>query len=344
MIRLLTWANRCCTCERKVRSSHPLQVSRAEGAAGVHLGPRALAVAGSLNKGMGLTVRKTCRVLRDLVGLNLSPGGLSQALARIAKRLEPDYQKLLEAVKSQDAIYTDETSWWVGSKGDSLWVLTNDAGTYYRVVPSRSKAAAQDLIESDYRGVLVSDCLNIYDDLTPNQHKCYAHHLKAISQALEHPAAQGSTYLRDLKSLLKAAMALKNLQVELADDKVRQMRISLEDKARILLQTPRAPPPDGAPREDAQERQEEKLRQRLAKQHDHLFTFLDYASVEATNNRAERQLRPAVINRKLSCGNKTEAGAQTWQILASLAATCEQKGTSFIDFIAPKMPMEASTG
>jgi hypothetical protein len=32
---------------------------------------------------------------------------------------------------------------------------------------------------------LVSDCLNIYEAVTPLQQKCYAHHLKAISAAIE---------------------------------------------------------------------------------------------------------------------------------------------------------------
>jgi hypothetical protein len=39
---------------------------------------------------------------------------------------------------------------------------------------------------------------------------------------------------------------------------------------------------------------------RLRKRRQWLFTFLDDASLEATNNRAERSLRPAVIARKLS--------------------------------------------
>lgn len=94
---------------------------------------------------------------------------------------------------------------------------------------------------------------------------------------------------------------------------------------------------DSDPADAACARQEERLRQRLAKQRDHLFTFLDHAAVDATNNRAERQLRPAVISRKLSCGNKTENGAKAWEILASLAATCQQKGLSFIDFVAAKI-------
>src|SRR6476660_8075001 len=64
VIRLVTHRNRCRRCGRRVASSHPLQVSTAGGAAGTHLGPRALALAASLDKGLGLTMRKTCAVLR----------------------------------------------------------------------------------------------------------------------------------------------------------------------------------------------------------------------------------------------------------------------------------------
>ena len=73
----------------------------------------------------------------------------------------------------------------------------------------------------------------------------------------------------------------------------------------------------------------------------HLFTFLDHDGVDATNNLAERQLRPAVIARKISCGNKTQKGARTWQILASLAATCAQRATSFIAQLARAAPLQA---
>jgi hypothetical protein len=78
----------------------------------------------------------------------------------------------------------------------------------------------------------------------------------------------------------------------------------------------------------------------LWKQRDHLFTFLERADVPATNNLAERQLRPAVIARKISCGNKTPQGAQAWQVLASIAATCRQKGRSFIQLVAERVPLQ----
>jgi hypothetical protein len=40
-----------------------------------------------------------------------------------------------------------------------------------------------------------------------------------------------------------------------------------------------------------------------------------------------------VIARKISCGNKTDRGRLTWQILVSLAATCPQRGNDLIDYL-----------
>jgi transposase len=335
VIRLITHRNVCVRCKRQVASSHSLQVSTACGAAGTHLGARALALAASLNKGFGLPMRKTCAVLSDVLGMALSPGGLAQALARMAKRLKSADDALLKMLKSEPVLHTDETSWWVGGSGFSLWVLTNRVGTCYRVVPSRSRAAAAALM-GDYQGVLVSDCLNIYDELTPHQHKCYAHHLKEIGKALEDPRARASPYLQDLRALLAGAMALKAEMASLPAAQVARMRQALEASADRLLGLPRtvANAGDAALLED-------RLRQRLLKQRDHLFTFLDHEAVDATNNLAERQLRPAVISRKLSCGNKTEHGARTWQVLTSLAATCRQTGSSFTDFLLPRLALHS---
>ena len=86
-----------------------------------------------------------------------------------------------------------------------------------------------------------------------------------------------------------------------------------------------------APYRDAAE---QRIVNRLTKQREHLLTFLYAPGVDPTNNLAERQLRPAVIARKLSCGNKTAAGARTFEVLASLAATCRQQGRSFAELVA----------
>jgi transposase len=315
VIQLITQEADCPHCRKAVRSVHPLQVSLAQGAAGVQLGPMALGVAAELNKKHGLTLRKTCAVLRQLFQLKLSPGGLSQALARLAGKLGPAYENLLARLRAGPYVHSDETSWWVGGPGHWLWVFANKDSTVYRVAEGRGRNIVVENLGVDYAGVLVSDCLNVYDEVNRHQHKCYSHHLKAISQALE---AGPSSYLEELRAMLKAAMALKNVALENAQRAA--LRAALEGQAQRLLSTPRS----GL---------EEKVRMRLFKQQDHLFTFLDHPEVEATNNLAERQLRPAVIARKVSCGNKTPRGARTFEVLASLAATCAQQGESFANMV-----------
>jgi hypothetical protein len=92
--------------------------------------------------------------------------------------------------------------------------------------------------------------------------------------------------------MLRAAVALQKQKTELSPQTFSDLRQALQYKAVQLLEPPRSEP------------NEETVRKRLHKQRDHLFTFLDHDGVDATNNLAERQLRPAVIARKISCGNE----------------------------------------
>ena len=68
--------------------------------------------------------------------------------------------------------------------------------------------------------------------------------------------------------------------------------------------------------------------------HQHeLIRFVDHPDAEYHNNRAERALRPEVIFRKLSFGNRTPSGAYNYQILASVLETCRLKRKNLTEFI-----------
>ena len=56
----------------------------------------------------------------------------------------------------------------------------------------------------------------------------------------------------------------------------------------------------------------------LQKNTEHYFTFLKYPTIPIDNNKAERALRHLVIKRKISFGSKTQRGAETTSILASV--------------------------
>ena len=326
--RLVTYVGTCPRCG-EVRSTHPMQVSTATGAAKVHLGARALGLAALLNKHLGLTTRSTCRVLESLCGLRITPGGLTQAMHRVADKAKGSFLELLAGLRSQPTVYADETSWWV-SGPRWLWTFTTPDRTIYRVERSRGKAVVFDTLGAHFGGVLVSDCLASYENLPFIMHKCYGHHLKAIAQARDRKPEDQRSFFHELTALLRSAMALDRLRHDLPPPEFARIRQHLDDRADLLL---------GPTRNDPDE---ERVANRLRKRRRWLFTFLDYAEVEATNNRAERALRPAVIARKLSCGNKTERGKRTWEILASLAATCHQRGEDLVEHLRPYLLLPPS--
>ena len=319
--RLCTYRGHCPQCG-EVRSTHPLQVSTATGAAKTHLGPNALGLALELTGQHGLERRKTCRILKSTFGLSITPGGLIQATHRMADKLQIPHEAIWQGLREADAAYLDETSWWAGEPGWWLWVGAHRGATVYAIRRSRGREVVYELLGTDFPGVLVSDCLATYDDATVLQHKCYAHHQKAISEAIAQHRNNGKGFLRKMRALLRAAVALKARKPFLPEDEFATRRQKLEESADRLLDSATVDP------------LEQRIVNRIRKRRNHLFTFLDHDAVDATNNFAERQLRPAVISRKLSCGNRTPRGARTWEVLATVAVTAAQCAESFRHIVA----------
>ncbi|HUE84749.1 MAG TPA: transposase [Vicinamibacterales bacterium] len=67
---------------------------------------------------------------------------------------------------------------------------------------------------------------------------------------------------------------------------------------------------------------------------DALFLFLDHPELEATNHLAERAIRPAVINRKTSGGNRTFDGARAQGVIMSILRTAKLRSVSALDVLA----------
>jgi transposase len=334
--KVVTYQAWCATCKDMVHSKHPLQTASGPGGSHVRIGPRALALAASLSKEHGLTTRTACRVLETLCGLRLSPGGLTQALDRAARKARPLYDGLAARVREAKAVFADETSWWVGEPKWWLWVFTTRDETLYVVEKSRGGAVVHDVLGADFDGMLVSDCLSSYDPAAYRKHKCIAHHQRAISEARASPDGRDSLYLKRWKLFFQMVNALSKARPEMPAETFADERARLESAVDRFLAEPTA------------NRAEARIRNRLGKQRQHLLGCLYEPAAEPTNNRAERALRPAVIARKLSCGNKTIRGKTTWETLASLAVTCRQQGRDFAatlrDLIRATTPTPAPAG
>ena len=111
-----------------MKDRHPRQTSDAVGYAASQLGPRALALATQLNKGLGLPCGKTAIVLEQAFRLQGSRGGLCQALARVASKAEPTYHALVEQIRSSPSVTPEETGWRVDGKLWWMWAFSTSGG------------------------------------------------------------------------------------------------------------------------------------------------------------------------------------------------------------------------
>ena len=104
----------CAKCGKRIQGRDARQTSDAVGAAASQVGPEALSLAATLNKELGIPLGKTTAVLDKAFGLTLTPGGLSQALARLGKKCEPTYKDLIRQVRTGPSVTMDESGWRVG--------------------------------------------------------------------------------------------------------------------------------------------------------------------------------------------------------------------------------------
>jgi len=325
---LVTYRGRCPDCG-EVHSTHPLKTSCATGAAATRLGPRAQALAATLNKHHGLTMRTTCRVLDQLAGLHLSPGGLAQLVQRVAHQAEAAYAALIVDIRAAAAVFVDETSWYVGAPGSWLWVFTTTTESVYRVETSRDRAVVTGTLGEGFGGVLVSDCLAAYEKVPYRAHKCIGHHLKAIAEARRRPDTADAGYLDEWRLFFRAVIGFYRAREHMAAEEFAERRRGLEGWLERLIATPRTGPGEVA------------IQNRIGRRLGAILTCLYEPAAEPTNNRAERELRPAVIARKLSCGNKTQAGKRSFEVLRSVATSCWKRGHDAVSFLAGLLPFGA---
>jgi transposase len=309
---------RCPARDRRVQGRHPEQTSDALGAAAVRYGPRLLGFAADLKHRLGVSYRKCSSVLLTLTGLAVASAALARSGHRLRKLARPSYDRLVEAAKTSAVQHVDETGWKIGGRSAWLWVFADEHATLYRIRRSRAHEVVVEVLGEEFAGVLVSDCFLAYDPLPFAKQKCLAHLLKSCRE-IEAAKTRGAVrFSRRAAALLRKAMALKRRRGTIGDHGYAVLRGKVRaEMDRLLAGT--YTDPDNA-----------RLARRLRKQREHLLRFLDHDGVDATNNLAEREIRPAVIARKLSAGNRTQAGAETHAVLASVLRTCRRQGMDII--------------
>lgn len=279
--------------------------------AGHHLSLRAMTAVVYLREGLRLPVNRVQQFLAD-AGLQLSGGTIEQACTTVAEHLWPRYEAVLVAARSRAGVGVDETGLRVNGENHWLWVLATPQEAVYHPDERRSHEVAEELLGSEFEGVMTCDFFTAYNPVAVAKQRCWAHLLR---ETRELKSEEGQQLHRELKEL----------------------------RAWIEGKLGRAPPPGRRERlarfgewavQQLREREWtdpecQRIAARLHRHRGELFTYVRRPGVEATNNGAERALRPYVVKRKISGGHRTWAGARKHTILLSVLETCRRRGEDF---------------
>jgi hypothetical protein len=283
-------------------------------------------LAADLKHRLGASYGKVSEALNDAFGLQVSRSGWCQADRRLAKTARPVYEELIEAVRRCSVVHVDETGWRIGTLAAWLWVFTNQEVSVYAIRDNRSSDVVIDILGQEFQGILASDCFLAYDEKRLTdwlKQKCVGHLLRELSEMKADKTGRAVHLAQDLTAVLQAALVLKAEKPTLAPTAFSLQAQTLETRLDALI----------APQRRLRDTDNLRFAKRLRKHRPHLLRFLYVDDLEATNNQAERMLRPAVITRKTNGCNRTRPGADTHAVLSSVLVTCRQHAIPILDYM-----------
>jgi transposase len=293
----------CQGCGRDLKAQGPREHQAGSG-------PRLSALIGAL-AGMP---RTSWRLVQDfchaVLPISISLGAVPKGIPRVAQAIVPHYEAIATLARQPPVGYSDDTPWYGQNAVQWLWTMPTDPVSLDLMHPQRSQDAFRALLE-EWQGLLVSDGDGVYHTWVHDRQPCLAPRSRS---------ARGLAQKRAPELAPCGTWALTEWQA--------------------WCHRAKAPPTGGQWRagyarfchllDRYHERHDDagRLTRRLQRERASRWVFLREQGVEATNNRAERSLRFAVMWRTGSSGTDREAGNRWVERTFSLRQTCRQLGPS----------------
>jgi len=252
----------------------------------------------------GIPMGRLC----DQLGIGL--GAVFEILHRMAALFRGVMGKLIEEFRQAPVRHADETGWRTDGRSGYAWLFASATVSLFLFRATRSAQVPKEVLgEQVLGGVLVVDRYNAYNQSPCPLQYCYAHLLRDVEDlAKEFPAeAEVTAFTSTLIPLLAEAMHLRGRPLAAADyyDQARLLKQQIADLVEQSAQHLGVRQVQGIFRDNAHR----------------LYHWVGNRAVPADNNRAERELRPTVIARKVSFGSQSDAGAKTREVLTSVVQT-----------------------
>ena len=280
----------CPSCGLRVVADLPVEVT------GTPFGPRLHAVATYLKTFQALSYERLEAAFADLFGLQISQGGLMNMLRRAQGRFEPGRQAAVATLRQATVVASDETGVRIEGSNAYHWVFHSAEAVVHEAAPTRGAVVVREMMDGHRPEVWCSDRYVAQQGHADAHQTCLAHLARDVAYANE--GGEDALPMR-LKLWLHKAFGLARDIETLAASTIATRRRALERTLQDILDTPTSC-------ELARV-----VQNKFRRAKDQLLTFALWPGlVEPTNNACERDLRPAVVQRKVTNGYRAMWAAQ----------------------------------
>src|SRR3989344_2946248 len=268
-----------------------------------------------------LPLGKIKESLFDLYDFKISEGEIVATLKDAEILFGKDYGAITEMVQAATVVYADETGWRMDGNNWWLWVFVTTMGTQYVIEDTRGKGVAEQALGNKKDRVIISDGYAAYQNLSGDKQQCWVHLLRAAK--LHSPLLYEDLVILYRKLLLELEKPLRERGLD-----------RFEKEIKMIIN------------KDYQEQEPAslKVKKRLGRHLESLFTCLVHEGVQPENNTAERAIRPQVVMRKIFGGSRSLAGTKTHEVNSSVIETMRQQNpdANFFEVILPLLEKRRS--
>lgn len=258
----------------------------------------------------GITMGKVLNIF----GENVTLGGLVDCFHRLGKIAESAKPFIVKEYRNSLARHADETGWRTDGHSGYAWLFCTSNLSIFEFRDTRSAKVAKEILgEEKLNGVLVVDRYGGYNKMPVQLQYCYAHLLREVEKLeKEFPGeSEVSDFVSTFSVLLAQAMKLRGRAITDEEylERASELKSEIEE---ILLQNWR-------------HLGIQRIQNIFHEKNERLYHWTKSRQIAADNNRAERELRPTVIARKVSFGSQSDAGAKSRSSIMTLLHTVKKR-------------------
>lgn len=262
--------------------------------------------------------------LLELFSIKLAGPSIHAYKEYIAKYYKTTYDRLLRKILNSHVVYVDETPFNLLHETVYAWVFTNGFEVVSLYKPTREGGFLKELLQ-DFKGVIVSDFFVAYDLIDCPQQKCLIHLMRDFNtDLLDNP------FDNELKDITRQFTSLLQGIVKTIDKyglKRRYLNKHNKEVKTFFKNTLK---------KEYQSEVAQQYQQRLKKNENKLFTFLNYDNIGWNNTNAEHAIKLLATHRNKNTKFLRSSRMESYLKIMSIYQTCEYREISFLQFMLSK--------